>query len=495
MSRIRKILSFGSLAALALLLAFGCSLLQRDAAVQASGGWYIKLQVQAPGSKGITVTDFSVTGLNIQVRDPAGEVLKTIDWAVADGTQTYTVPVKQMGEHHLEVTHFGERDGQTVQATESAAISIQAMKITVIDIVPGCIGVIRVAGQEVPPTIDLTGYWENTVNWADGSVERNLTHMMQSESTVTMSGGISFTLTGLTFSQDIWIPDLGGYVTIAGTVAADGNELNGTLSGFPFGGGSGTMHMVRYAGPFGRLDLDGICQGQPVSLHTDYGYATRGEMISTYTRSMSLNWGGFRGELRLASDELLSAGTYLVTEEGEQAGQIQVVLWDGMTDRTASGGSVEVSRYDDFGMAGSFDLNFPEGRLTGSFDVSFGASTGDVSLSGWLSGTTANSYSQVSVWTRTPFMLGYLDQDLEVRMNGKINGQLRTGQFIVPNDVHMELEMSSALLGRLHDWPSRDLPGTMTISSLSESGIAGSFAFNFQEGGSVSGSFDLSFLE
>ena len=58
------------------------------------------------------------------------------------------IPVKQQGEHHIEVTHFGERDGEQVQATESAAFSIQAMKITVIDVVPGCIGMIRVVGEE-----------------------------------------------------------------------------------------------------------------------------------------------------------------------------------------------------------------------------------------------------------------------------------------------------------------------------------------------------------
>ncbi len=144
----RKVRLAGSVVLLVLLLGFGCSLLQRDAAVPASGGWYIKLQVQAPGSKGITVSDFNVTGLNIQVRDPAGEVLQSIDWAAAQGTQTYMVQVKQVGEHHIEVTHFGERNGEAVQATESAAFSIQAMKITVIDVVPGCIGMIRFEGEE-----------------------------------------------------------------------------------------------------------------------------------------------------------------------------------------------------------------------------------------------------------------------------------------------------------------------------------------------------------
>ncbi len=162
MTRVKALL-LGSLAVLALLLAFGCSLLPReDTGVGA--GWYIKLQIRAlAGSKGITVTEFDVTGLDILVRDPAGEVLQAIDWAAAEGTQTYLVPVKQVGEHQIEVTHYGQRDGEDVQATENAAFGIQAMKITVIDVVPGCIGVIRVTSEspEGPSSWQLYGTWVN----------------------------------------------------------------------------------------------------------------------------------------------------------------------------------------------------------------------------------------------------------------------------------------------------------------------------------------------
>jgi hypothetical protein len=142
MSR-RSVLLFGSVAALVLLLTFGCSLLPRED-TGASAGGFIKLQIQAPASKGIAVTEFDVTGLSIQVRDPEGEVLQTIDWVAVQGPQNYLVPVKQLGQHQIEVTHFGEREGEAVQAMESASFNIQAMKITVIDIVPGGIGLIRV---------------------------------------------------------------------------------------------------------------------------------------------------------------------------------------------------------------------------------------------------------------------------------------------------------------------------------------------------------------
>ena len=78
-----------------------------------------------PWALGLTntvISEFEVTGMSLVVRDPSGEVLQTIEWAAAEGEQTYTVPVKQAGEHQLEVTHIGQKDGQAVQATESASM-------------------------------------------------------------------------------------------------------------------------------------------------------------------------------------------------------------------------------------------------------------------------------------------------------------------------------------------------------------------------------------
>ncbi len=142
-------------------LAFGCSLLLRDASgVPASDGWYIKLQIKAPAaSKGITVTEYQVTDLQIEVRDPEDAVLQTIDWEAADGAKSYLIPVNQLGEYEIAVTHVGQKNGQSVEATESATFNIQAMVITVIDITPGCIGVIKVesSGQEPPPTLVAIG--------------------------------------------------------------------------------------------------------------------------------------------------------------------------------------------------------------------------------------------------------------------------------------------------------------------------------------------------
>lgn len=167
----RKVLLLGGVALLT--LAFGCSLLPKEN-VPEGDGWYIKLRIQAPASsKGITVSEFEVTGLNIQVRDPAGEVLKSIAWAPGDAS-TYLVAVKQLGQHQIEVTHYGERNGEQVQASENALFNIRAMKITMIDIVPGCIGMINITSNEASEPVVyaggtsmnssgvlVAGYWKN----------------------------------------------------------------------------------------------------------------------------------------------------------------------------------------------------------------------------------------------------------------------------------------------------------------------------------------------
>ena len=368
------------------------------------------------------------------------------------------------------MTHFAEREGVPVLAEESAAFEIRAMKITVIDIVPGGIGLIWVEGEEAQQ-VDLTGYWDDTSTWADGSVERSIVCMLQTGSTVNLPNGVTLTLEGLTFSEELWVPDFERFITVEGTISEDGSEINGTQSGFPFGGGSATFHMVRSTFSFGRLDLEGSCAGQPVSLHTDYGYARRSATTSTYSHEISLSWGSFWGNLHLTSNGALSVGIYPVTDEWpEPAGKIRASIWDGASveEHEASGGSIELSRYDDLGMAGNFSLNFDEGTLTGSFDVTFSANSGYITVTGWLSGTTPNPHALMSVRTHTDFEIGYLDQDLNARLWCDINGELRTGTFVVPNNVSIDLSWSSDSGIHIHGYPSWDLPGTMSISSLSD---------------------------
>ena len=120
-------------------------------------GRYIKLIIDRPPTllKAITVTEYDVTGLAIVVRDPDGEVIQTLDWEAEDGPTSYLIPVEQQGEHKIFVTHISEQKGEVVEVTESATFNIQTMVITVIEVIPGCVGLIRIGGMN-PPTASFT---------------------------------------------------------------------------------------------------------------------------------------------------------------------------------------------------------------------------------------------------------------------------------------------------------------------------------------------------
>jgi hypothetical protein len=161
MSRLRKVAAVTGLAVLFFFAAFGCSfLLKNDLNTGEQTGWYIKLNVhRPPPSKAIAVSEYDVTGLTIEVRDPDDELIQTIQWEAEQGSTSYAIPVTQQGQHRILVTHIGTKNGQVVEAEESATFYIEAMVITVIDIIPGRIGVIKVesGGEELPPTLVAIG--------------------------------------------------------------------------------------------------------------------------------------------------------------------------------------------------------------------------------------------------------------------------------------------------------------------------------------------------
>jgi len=160
----RKAYTLGSVAALVLMLSFGCSLLPRENVAEGDG-WYIKLQIQAPAAaKGITVGEFDVTGLHIEVLGSGEEPLASIDWAAEEGKKCYDVPVPQPGQYRIVVTHLGGSEEAPVEATEEAVFEIRAMKITVIDIVPGAIGLILLEGGNGGGTISGRVY-----DWVTGA--------------------------------------------------------------------------------------------------------------------------------------------------------------------------------------------------------------------------------------------------------------------------------------------------------------------------------------
>lgn len=219
----RRPLLLGSVVLLVLLLV-GCSLLLRHEGGEPLTGRYIRLNVSpAAAARAITVSEYEVTGLQIELWGPDEELLGTIEWEVLDGPRSYLVPVEQTGQHQIVVRHFGELDGEEVEAQESASFTIGAMIITVIDVVPGCIGVIRVAGGaddgQEDPNAWLYGFWVEAGTAAP--------HTMTLE--IRADGALVMWNNYLAVNDDIeW----------EGTWSLEGDTLSGTT---PFGAFSGEL--------------------------------------------------------------------------------------------------------------------------------------------------------------------------------------------------------------------------------------------------------------
>ena len=151
-------LSLAVLAAAALLV-LGCQPFANIGGKPHPGGQhYIKLAINVPErGRTISVTDYEVTRLSIEVRDPDNEVVDTIPWEPSEGDVTHMIPVDKTGEYAITVTHYGEQNGQTVEASETATFTIGAMLITVIEVVPGNIATINVVGGTTNATSTLSG--------------------------------------------------------------------------------------------------------------------------------------------------------------------------------------------------------------------------------------------------------------------------------------------------------------------------------------------------
>ncbi len=158
------------LAAAVLFLVLGCALSPNDPSREAARtGAYIQLSVDAGSSRSVSVTEYPVTGMDIVVYDPKGQVLQKIGWLASDGSRTYLVPVGRDGEHRLSVTHKSVQDLQEVDATEYATFNILPMVITLIHIVPGRIGLISVDPAQpdlVVMAAAVTCWSTDSVSWS-----------------------------------------------------------------------------------------------------------------------------------------------------------------------------------------------------------------------------------------------------------------------------------------------------------------------------------------
>ena len=374
MLEMKRVFCLAGIVVLALAMLFGCDLLWEPP--ERIGG-YIQLNVGDPGAKAIDVHEYDVTALSIAVYDPEDKLLESIEWDAVEGPKSYSVKVNQAGTHRIEVMHIGEDNGEVVEADESAEFDITPMVITVIDITPGAIGLIRVDGEQTSEPIDLSGYWD--FYWTLGGLPEVGPVLFCIEQTgSTLISDIEFTggISGSTVFLEAWMEMGEGdplYIRLDGTVTGEDGayQINGDASGDM---GNGTFRMSTPSqAPFGRLDLDGEVYGVPVSLHTDYALGSGGETE-----------GGI-GEFELMYSDCNSrAALWLHVEGPLEVGVYQMPAdswWLDFDWQPATGPSLDEVVVDDTGtltitsfiegesIAGTFDAL--GGALTCSFNVSF----------------------------------------------------------------------------------------------------------------------------
>ena len=180
MSKMKRVLGLAGIVLLSVAMLFGCAQLFWDTTGQS--GWYIRLNIGSPGSKAISVEEYDVTRVEVELFAPGESVpFYTLTWYAGDDPVSELIPVSEQGEYEIQVTHVGNDNGEPVEAEESATFNIKAMIITVIDIIPGCIGTIEIEpGTEGGPSAEevnecaltvMTALWEAMAPLYEGSDE------------------------------------------------------------------------------------------------------------------------------------------------------------------------------------------------------------------------------------------------------------------------------------------------------------------------------------
>jgi hypothetical protein len=388
MSRTRKVLVVTAFVLLIMALLFGCARLFWDVAGQS--GWYIRLNIGNPGAKTIGVEEYDVTQVDVGIFAP-GETLPfyTVSWYADDGSASYLIPVSEQGEYRIEVTHVGDDNGEPVEAKESATFNIQAMVITVIDIIPGCIGTINVEpGDEEPTTpIDLTGYWV----WfftPDGEQEEfgpiTFGIKQTDSSLVTDLEDFSGSYDGSDFFLDSSFLN----VHLTGTVSGSGEEIEitGTFTGEILGG-SGTFRIVPFPDEiFGTLYAEGTVNEVDILINTNFALGEGGEMETEPFPFSSFEVNGWDPLLwvwapdgkyltlwlhvngALTETQYTWGDWWFSIEWESPSGNLEHYLPSGPTE-----GTLDITYFDlDVGIAGTFNASCDDwGSLEGNFNVHF----------------------------------------------------------------------------------------------------------------------------
>jgi hypothetical protein len=490
MLKVKRIVYSAGIVVLALAMLFGCARLFWDTSQQS--GWYIQLNVGNPGAKGVGVVEYEVTGLSIAVYDPEDQLLDSFNWDAADGAKSYSVQVNQAGTHRIEVIHISEENGEPVEASESAEFDIKPMVITVIDITPGAVGLIRVDGGTVEP-IPMTGYWDAYLTPTGGETQPpHLLYIKQTDSLLD-----AFEVTGSVDGQAVALTLDDGSGTFTGTVVS--NEL---VSGdFEWEGQPGTFDLIRSDLLFGPFQLEGM-----TNVNTLEGLGYQGEDRIWYRLDFQMRAGMLEGGFAFENNTGLATGTYsVISREGPDPGPTEVIGWffeNWQMDYPVEFGVLVINQYDPAYVAGTFSLQFEEGNyLNGYFELSgamHDAGVVGITAGFWNGETVAPETAGGMIWYAgmdqewASCEIQSLNEDRDVWLVlSPQSGPLHAGTFSVPEQVW--IGVSDQYDDGLEVEEEAE-SGTLVITSFQDNvGMAGYFDNMIFSGGTLSGSFDVSF--
>ena len=500
----KKVIVLASLALLlggALLLQTGCPqpLAERGRDL---AGWQIQLNVQAPVSAmAIEVSEYEVTGLLIELYDPQGELLRTIEWEATEGPRSYTIAVQEREQYEISVTHYGQKDGRRVEATECAEFNIQAMRITVINVVPGAIGVIGIEpGESVPEEFDLTGYWDAYLLVNDEPEGPFLFYVRQTGNSFKSYDGTG-TIDGSTLTA---IFD-DGAIESSGTIQS-ANLVTGTMNFY------GMPMLFEFKRVTDELQFGPFSLSGDLELDTQEGLGGASEEEVLYQLVFDIDTNMLKGFLMFDNTAGLGTGTYEVVHwvlERAGPGEVNAEFCDSQIgDIEADYGQLQIDTYSSDAVSGEFTLHFEHGNwFSGSFDLRqppFGPDSQVTLIGGHWFGVDLEPETCDGVnWSAGEeiepggFGVYFMDENGGIWLELYPATEMGTGTFNVPADMEIGV---CKLTDQGDEIDSQALSGQLVITRYDEGiGMAGYFdsmVFEEDYNGAthvVSGAFDVSF--
>lgn len=224
-------------------------------------------------------------------------------------------------------------------------------------------------GGSAQPAYDLTGYWQLFLTPTGTTSEIGPLPVYFSQNGAAFDGvAITGSMSGNSFSLQA---DGGAFVLALTGTASNADNASG---GVTFSGaitGSGTFQLTRFD-PSGTMSANGSLDGTAIASSSTAAIGVRtyaDAALTTLTEvTVALVDNDLDFELTFPPGSLAVA---TLAVPSPLAVDVLLRVDGHIVDATASGGSVDITRYDGSGIAGTYTVVTSVGTITGAFDVAF----------------------------------------------------------------------------------------------------------------------------